>query len=148
MQAGIVLIVVFAAAQLVRPGHTNPATDASHAIQAHLGTTSGLGAVLDRACGDCHSNRTAWPWYTQVAPLSWLWGYGVAEGRRALNFSEWSAYPPDQQRKLLLEACQDASTGKMPGPIYTALHPEARLSAQDLESICAAAHQAEAGAAR
>ena len=64
-------------------------------------------------------------------------------GRKAVNFSEWAAYPPEQQRKLLVESCQDASAGKMPGP-YTLLHPEVRLSGQDVETICAAARQAEA----
>ena len=77
-------------------------------------------------------------------------GQGVRrEGRaKAVNFSEWAAYPPEQQRKLLVEACQDASEGKMPGRPYTLLHPEARLSVQDVETICAAARQAEADAAK
>jgi hypothetical protein len=59
-------------------------------------------AVLDRSCGDCHSNRTAWPWYTQIAPVSWVMAYGVGEGRKAVNFSEWGSYPPEKQRALLL----------------------------------------------
>jgi len=142
-QAAVVFVVVFAAAQLIRPERANPATDASRTIQAHEGTTRELVAVLDRACRDCHSNRTVWPWYTQIAPVSWLMASGVSKGRKAVNFSEWAAYPPEQQRKLLVDACQDASEGKMPGP-YTLLHPETRLSAQDVETICAAARQAEA----
>jgi hypothetical protein len=145
-QAAVVFVVVFAAAQLVRPERANPVTDASRTIQAHRGTPSGLVAVLDRACSDCHSNRTVWPWYTQIAPVSWLMAYGVAEGRKAVNFSEWAEYPPERQRKLLVLSCQAVSAGKMPGP-YTLLHPEARLSAQDVETICAAARQAEADAA-
>ena len=142
LKLAAVVFVVFAAAQLVRPERANPATDASRTIQAHWGTTSGLVAVLDRACRDCHSNQTVWPWYTKIAPVSWLMAYGVSEGRKAVNFSEWAAYPPERQRKLLVESCQDASEGKMPGP-YSLLHPEARLSAQDVETICAAARQAE-----
>jgi Haem-binding domain len=145
-QAAVVLVVVFAAAQLVRPERANPATDASRTIQAHVGTASGLVAVLDRACSDCHSNETVWPWYTQIAPASWLMAYGVTEGRKAVNFSEWAAYPPEAQRTLLSASCQDASEGKMPGP-YTLLRPETRLSAQNIETICAAARQAEAEAA-
>jgi Haem-binding domain len=141
--AVVVFVVIFAAAQLVRPERANPATDASRTIQAHWGTARGLVAVLDRACSDCHSNRTVWPWYTEIAPVSWLMAYGVREGRKAVNFSEWAGYPPERQRKLLVESCQDASEGKMPGP-YTLLHPETRLSAQDVETICAAARQAEA----
>ena len=146
MQAAVVLVGVFAAAQLVRPERTNPATDVSRTIQAHLGAASGLVAVLDRACRDCHSNATVWPWYTQVAPLSWLMLRGVAEGRKAVNFSEWAAYSPDQQRVLLMVSCDDASTGKMPGP-WTLLHPETRLSSQDVETICAAARRAQGDAA-
>jgi hypothetical protein len=138
-QAAIVFVVVFAAAQLVRPERANPATDAARTIQAHVGTASGLVAVLDRACRDCHSNGTVWPWYTQIAPLSWLMAYGVKEGRQAVNFSEWAAYSPERQRQLLIESCRDASAGKMPGS-YTLLHPETRLSAQDIETICVAVH--------
>jgi hypothetical protein len=145
-QAAIVFVVVFAAAQLVRPERTNPATDVSRTIRAHVGTASGLVAVLDRACRDCHSNGTVWPWYTQIAPVSWLMVYGVTEGRRAVNFSDWTAYSPEQQRLLLAVSCDDATSGKMPGP-YTLLHPETRLSAQDIETICAAARQADAHAA-
>ncbi len=144
-QAAVVFVVVFAAAQLVRPERANPATDVSRTIQAHAGTTSGLVAILDRACRDCHSNATVWPWYTQIAPASWLMAYGVTEGRKAVNFSEWAAYPPEVQRTLLSVSCQDVSDGKMPGP-YTLLHPEMRVSVQDIETICAAARQADATA--
>jgi len=136
-QAAVLIVVVFAAAQLVRPERANPLTDASHTIQAHVGTPSGLVAILDRACRDCHSNGTTWPWYTRIAPVSWLMAYGVKEGRKAVNFSEWAAYPPEQQRRLLAEVCRDASTGRMPGGFWTLLHPEARLSTRDVATVCA-----------
>src|SRR5262249_44750216 len=104
-QAAFVFVVIFAAAQLVRPERANPPTDARRTIQAHVGTASGLVAILDRSCRDCHSNATVWPWYTQVAPLSWLMARGVAEGRKAVNFSEWGAYPTNRQRALLNASC-------------------------------------------
>jgi len=138
--AAVVCVVVFAAAQLVRPDRANPATDPNRTIQAYVATTSGLGPVLDRSCGDCHSNATVWPSYTQVAPLSWLMAYGVTEGRKAVNFSEWGAYPPAVRRTLLSASCDDVTAGKMPGP-YTWLRPETRLSAQDIETICAEARK-------
>ena len=142
-----VMVVALAAAQLVQPDRANPPTDASRTIQAHLGTSSGLAAVLGRACSDCHSNATVWPWYAKIAPVSWLMTYGVKEGREALNFSDWAAYPPERQQKLLEEMCRDVSAGRMPGLPWTLLHPEARLSAQDIQTVCAAAHQAGAGTA-
>jgi len=139
-QAAVIFVVIFAAVQLVRPDHTNPRIDVSRTIEAQVGTASGLVAILDRSCRDCHSNATVWPWYTQVAPLSWLMARGVAEGRKAVNFSEWGAYPPNRQRTLISASCDDVSSGRMPGP-WTLLHPEARLSPQDVETICAAARQ-------
>src|SRR5262245_11455552 len=146
-QAATVLVVLFAAAQLIRPDRTNPPIDESRTIQAHMGTEGGLVAILDRACGDCHSNATVWPSYTEVAPMSWLMAYGVSEGRKAVNFSEWAAYSPTQQRMLLADSCRDASSGKMPGGIYIALRPQAQLSAQDVETICSAAREAKGVAA-
>jgi hypothetical protein len=67
----------------------------------------------------------------------------VAEGRRAVNYSEWGGYSPGQQRTLMAASCDDASTGRMPGGAWTLLHPEARLSSQDIETICAAARQVD-----
>jgi Haem-binding domain len=134
----VILAIVFAA-QLVRPERTNPAIDVSQTVEAQVGTTSELAAVFDRACRDCHSNATVWSSYTQIAPLSWVMAYAVREGRTVVNFSEWATYPPARQRMLLAASCKDVSTGKMPGQPYTLLYPEARLSAKDVETICAAA---------
>jgi len=139
-QAALVFIIAFAAIQLIRPDRTNPPIDTSRTIQAHEGM-SGLAPVLDRSCGDCHSNATVWPWYTQVAPVSWLMAAGVREGRNAVNFSEWGTYSPAQQRTLLDASCEDVSSGKMPGP-YTLLRPETKLSPHDIEAICSAVRQA------
>jgi len=66
---------------------------------------------------------------------------GVAEGRSVLNFSEWTTYSPAQQQMLLAASCQTATDGTMPGSAWTLLHPEARLSTQDIETICTAARQ-------
>jgi len=142
-QAAVVLVVIVAAAQLVRPGRANPPIDPHRTIEAQLGTATPLVAILDRACSDCHSNGTVWRWYTQVAPLSWLMAYSVKEGRKVANFSEWAAYSPGQQREVLDQSCRAASQGKMPGA-YTLVRPQTRLSAQDVETICTASRQADA----
>ena len=144
--AAIVIIVLFAAAQLLRPDQTNPPTDTGRTIQAQLGTPSALAAVLDRSCGDCHSNTTVWPPVAKVAPLSWVMARAVAEGPKAVNFSEWGGYPLAAQRTLLSASCEDVSSGRMPGP-YTLVRPETKLSPQDVDTICAASRQAAANAA-
>ena len=139
-QAALVLVVLLAGAQLVRPNRANPPIDPARTIGAYADRSSGLTSILDRSCGDCHSNATVWPWYTQVAPLSWAMARGVSEGRRAVNFSEWAGYSKAQQQTLLSVSCDDVSSGKMPGP-WTLIHPETKLSSQDIAAICAAARQ-------
>src|SRR5262245_1023317 len=104
-QAIVVFVVAFAGAQLIRPERANPPIDPGRTIQADAGTSSELAAVLDRACGDCHSNATVWQRYTRIAPVSWAIEHGVAEGRQVVNFSEWAGYPPDRQRMLLTRSC-------------------------------------------
>ena len=140
MQAAVVLVVIFALAQFIRPQHANPPIDPSQTFEAHMGTAHGLAAIVDRACRDCHTNATVWPWYSQIAPVSWLMAAGVAKGREAVNFSEWGSYSPDRQRELLAAMCSDVTTGKMPGA-WAKLHPEAKLSSKDVETFCAAAQQ-------
>lgn len=142
-QAALVFIAVFAAAQFVRPERANPPIDPALTIQTYVGTESGLVALLDRSCRDCHSNATEWRWYTQIAPVSWLMARGVADGRQAVNFSEWGTYLSDQQRALLALSCQDAIDGRMPGP-YALLRPDTRLSAKDIMTLCAASRRAGA----
>lgn len=140
-QAAFVCVVIFAAAQFIRPDRGNPVTDASHTIQASLGTVNGLTAILDRSCGDCHSNRTVWPWYTGVAPVSWVMAAGVKKGRAVVNFSEWSSYNAATQHALLVASCTAVSTDRMPGSVWTTFHPETRLSKHDIATICAASRQ-------
>ena len=123
----------------------NPTTTPNHTIQAHLGSTSSVVPILSRSCNNCHSYATQWDWYTQIAPLSWTMAYAVHHGRKAMNLSEWTAYSADQQRSLFALSCADARAGKMPGA-YTAFNHAARLTAQDIETICAASRQYEAKA--
>jgi heme-binding protein len=137
----VVLFTALAAAQLIRPEFANPATDPGRTIEAQMGKTNPLVAIVDRACRDCHSNETRWPSYAKIAPLSWLMAYGVTKGRSVINFSEWAGYQPEVQESLLLASCEDVTKGKMPGGAWIYLHPEARLTPQDIETVCTAARQ-------
>ena len=136
-QGALLLVVLFAAAQFVRPGRANPPTDPNRTIQAHAGIDHDLIAILDRSCNECHSNATTWqwPWYAQVAPVSWVLADGVKKGRDVINFSEWGGYTPSQQRDLLAASCESAKAGRMPG-LYTLVRADAKLSAQDIDTIC------------
>ena len=141
-RAGIfvaVLVTGIAAAGIVGPHNSNLPTDSRHTIQAQPGTSSALAAVLDRSCGDCHSNTMVSRWYTRVPPFSTVLARGAMEGRKSVNFSEWTSYSPEQQRALLLASCADVKTGKMPGKAYLAFRRDAQLSDEDVAAICSAA---------
>ena len=127
---------LFAIAQFIRPAKTNPAIDQSLALEAHMNVDPKVAAILDRACADCHSNKTRWPWYSHVAPVSWFVIDHVNHGRSHLNFSEWGSYDKSKQRKLLEGACELARGGGMPLASYLPLHPEAKLSQEDKKILC------------
>lgn len=82
-----------------------------------------------RACFDCHSNETVWPWYSNVAPMSWLVQSDVDEGREELNYSEWS------QRQEGEESAETVRDGSMPPRSYLLTHPEARLTDAELATL-------------
>ena len=136
--AALALVILVVAAQFIRPSRVNPPIDHARTIDAHLGTANPATPVINRSCGDCHSNATEWRWYSKVAPLSWVMARAVTDGRQVINFSEWGSYSRSAQATLLDASCASATAGKMPGP-YTWFRPETALSPQDIETICAAA---------
>jgi hypothetical protein len=85
-----------------------------------------------RACGDCHSNETRWPWYSRVAPASWLVQHDVDEAREHLNFSEF-----DRPQRDADEAAEEVEEGEMPLGKYLWLHPEARLDERERADLIA-----------
>jgi len=87
-------------------------------------------ALAQRACFDCHSNETQWPWYTNVAPVSWLIIMDTIQGRQHLNFSEWGL-----QRAEVDEVDREISRGDMPPANYILLHPGAALSAAEKQQL-------------
>lgn len=86
--------------------------------------------LAQKACFDCHSNESVWPWYSEIAPMSWLVYHDVEEGRAHLNFSEW-----DKPQHGWHEVVEMIEEGEMPLPIYIPLHPEADLSTADTEAL-------------
>jgi hypothetical protein len=115
--------------QLVPVDRNNPPSSAPLAGPAELV------AVLDQSCYDCHSNNTRWPWYSYVAPVSWLVASDVEEGRKHLNFSEWAGLDRARQIKKVDEIREETSEGEMPLGIYLTLHGDAKLTAEDLATI-------------
>jgi hypothetical protein len=136
----ILLALVFAGLQFVRPARVNPPEIAGRGIESHARLTPEVESVLRRSCMDCHSNRTEWPWYSNVAPASWLVVDHVKDGRRHLNFSDWSRLDRDEAGGVLKSICAEARGGSMPMPSYTLVHRDARLSDADVKALCDWAH--------
>jgi hypothetical protein len=87
-------------------------------------------ALVKRACYDCHSNQTVWPWYSYVAPVSWLVYRDTMDGRSRLNFSEWNR--PQRGSGEMIEAIQ---SGRMPPAVYLPLHPSAQLTSAEKQQL-------------
>lgn len=122
---------IFAAAQFVRYPRTNPP------VQSDFAAPAEVKRLVRRACYDCHSNETRWPWYSGIAPASWLIHHDVDEGRRRLNFSEWAdyAYDPGTKAQKLDEIGKFVASGRMAPWYYRMLHPRVRLRAAQRQTI-------------
>lgn len=131
---GIVFLLV--GIQLVPVERTNPP------VTAEIQAPAEVQAILKRACYDCHSNETVWPWYSYIAPISWRVAGHVDHGRGNLNFSTWGNLPIDEREKLRREIWEEVEEAGMPLPDYLRMHSEARLSQQDVATLTAwARHQ-------
>jgi hypothetical protein len=127
----------FALIQFARPAQTNPVVDESRALEASVHVTPEVQAIFARACNDCHTNRTSWPWYSQIAPVSWWLTDHVQHGRRHMNFSDWARYDQREAGYLLGDICNTTKQGFMPLSSYTLMHRDAILSPQNVGVLCA-----------
>ena len=120
-RAVAIFTVILLAAQLVPVKRDNPAERGVPAMPISVRT------ILKRSCYDCHSNETSWPFYSYVAPISWVVAHHVHKGREHLNLSEWETLRPEQQRNALEDVAMVLEDHVMPLPSYLLLHPKARL---------------------
>jgi hypothetical protein len=134
--AASVLFLLLGCVQFVRPERVNPPGAPGQSLAEHARLTPEAAAVLERSCMDCHSNRTDWPWYSNVAPASWFVTDHVNHGRRHLNFSRWGEYDRRRADSLLRDICRTAKSGFMPLGSYALVHRGARLAPADVETLC------------
>jgi hypothetical protein len=120
-----VLIIALAAIQMVPVNRMNPP------VETEVAAPGEVRLILRRACYDCHSNETVWPWYGRVAPMSWLVAYDVRKGREELNFSTWNRLGTREQTEAVRESWEKVEENEMPPWLYRLPHPGARLSSHD-----------------
>jgi len=132
----LIVVVALIGLQFVRPARTNPAVDPSQTIHARQQVNPQVAAILDRSCQDCHSNTTRWPWYSNVAPVSWFVIDHVNHARSHMNLSEWGSLDNRKASKKLEEICEEVQDGEMPLESYTYIHWSAKLSPDDVKTLC------------
>jgi hypothetical protein len=126
---GIGIVGCLVIAQFRTIQRTNPP------LKGDLGAPPQIRMSLKRACYDCHSNETQWPWYSYIAPISWLVERDVEGGRRQLNFSEWGFYYPTTRKRKFQWMERTLHEETMPPWHYRILHPGASLTPQDLAEL-------------
>ena len=119
---GLALLVILIAVQFIPVDKNNPPERSAAAAPAEVQV------LLRRACFDCHSNETVWPWYSQIAPASLLIARDVKNGRKEVNFSTWETFDEKRKARKLKEIAKEVEKGDMPPFYYLPLHPDAKLS--------------------
>jgi hypothetical protein len=131
------LFFFLVAIQIFQPRRTNPPVLLSRSLSAHEKVPADVYSALQLSCGDCHSSQTHWPWYSHVAPLSWVIIDDVNEGRRHMNFDDWEALEsPKTANDRLAGICKEIQEKGMPPFSYRLAHRDLLLKPQEITSIC------------
>ncbi len=140
--AALAGLAVLVAIQFIRPARNLGAAEGPGDIGSRVAVPAGVHRLLVDACYNCHSDRTAYPWYANVEPVGWWLAHHVNEGKAELNFSRFAAYAPKRAGRKLGGIAELVDKQDMPMASYTWLHPEARLTAEQRAQIVAWARAA------
>jgi len=131
----VVLLVVLVLMQFYRPAKNEGAIDTPTDISVAYAVPEDVMNVLHKACYDCHSNHTEYPWYNNIQPVAlWLADH-VKEGKEELNFSEFGTFKTKRKLKKLKEIVHEVEEGDMPLSSYTLIHNEAKLTPQEKQML-------------
>lgn len=137
------LLIIFLAMQLYRPDkNTSPDTDHLALFLTETNPPEEVKAILKTSCFDCHSNQTRYPWYNNIAPVSWWLDGHIEEGKEHFNVSDWANYSGKKKDHKLEEVIETVEEGEMPLDSYTWTHEEARLTDAERKAVMAWAQQA------
>ncbi len=125
------LLILFCLIQIIPVNRVNPEFDVKYDFEAPMEVKE----IVVNSCYDCHSNQTDWPWYSYVAPASWLVVYHVEEGREELNFSEWLKQPAEKRQEIKKEVIEEIEEGKMPLSGYVKMHPTTEITDEKLQIL-------------
>ena len=129
------LLFVLVVIQFIRPSENHSSSLSKNDITLHYPVPDTVLAILKTSCYDCHSNNTRYPWYNRVQPVAWWLNSHVREGKRELNFSEFASYPLVKQAKKLKNTVKQVKGGGMPLDSYLWIHKDAKLTAEEKETL-------------
>jgi len=133
----LALVAILLVIQLFRIDKTNPPVEPGTDFMALANPPADVAQILKSSCYDCHSHETKYPWYTNVAPVSWWIGNHIKEARGHLNFSAWNTYDAEKKAHKAEECAEEVEKKLMPLKSYLRMHPEARLSDEQRERFSA-----------
>jgi len=133
----ILLFIIFIIIQFFRPEKNVSSETLATDFLIDTKANDNIATIIKTSCYDCHSNNTEYPWYAEVAPVSWWMAHHVDEAKEELNFSEWSTFSEKRKRKKLKEMVEELEEKEMPLKTYLPLHPEAKLSNQERVDLIA-----------
>lgn len=132
----LALLALLVIIQFFRP-ERNLSNDNTAGVSTRYAIPDSVELVLQKACYDCHSNKTEYPWYANVQPVAWWLNDHVVDGKRHLNYSTFTSRPLAIQFHKFEETVEEVENGNMPLESYTwmGLHPDAKLTAAEKEMI-------------
>ncbi|MBO9730217.1 MAG: heme-binding domain-containing protein [Chitinophaga sp.] len=134
-RTGWILLVILVLIQFIHPAKNIQAGVQPNHITTAYPATAAVTDILQKACYDCHSNNTVYPWYANIQPVAWWLNHHVVEGKRELNFSEFMQYRIRKQYKKLDECIDEINEGEMPLSSYTLIHKNAVLSKEQKQTL-------------
>jgi hypothetical protein len=129
------LLVVLVIIQFIQPAKNKSTTSQPNDIGVTMNVPDDVSIVLRKACYDCHSNNTNYPWYASIQPVSWWLNHHIDEGKDELNFSEFGAYKMKRKIKKFNEIAGEVTDGEMPLESYTWIHKDAKLTKEEASAL-------------
>lgn len=132
---GIGLIVILTLMQFKQIDKTNPEYNEAEDFITMTQPPTEIATLIKDACYDCHSHQSKYPWYTNIAPISWMIEHHIEEGREHLNFSKWTSYDAKKADHKLEECIEEIEEGKMPMKSYVVIHSEAKMTKEQQKAL-------------
>ena len=130
---GVLIILILI--QFIRPARNNGNAFGRNDFSHEVTVPDSVMKILKHSCFDCHSNKTVYPWYSEINPVGWWLNHHINEGKDELNFSEFASYSPTRKQKKLEKIADEVKEGKMPLESYTWIHKDAILTEQQIAAI-------------